>query len=42
MRFPTTISPAPVRRDLIDSRSTGAPVAAGPRKILLNDRRSTR
>ena len=41
MRFPTTTNPAPVRRDLTDSRSTGAP-APGPRKILLNDRRSTR
>jgi hypothetical protein len=34
--------PSPVRRDLSDSRSTGAPSAGPPRKTLLNDRRSTR
>jgi len=31
----------PVRRDLTDPRSTGAPVSP-TRKTLLNDRRSTR
>jgi hypothetical protein len=31
----------PVRRELLDSRSTGAPTGQ-TRKTLLNDRRSTR
>jgi hypothetical protein len=38
---PTTVS-APIRRDLHDPRSSGAPTAAQARKSLLNDRRSTR
>jgi hypothetical protein len=32
----------PVRRELMDSRSTGGPTPQAPRKTLLNDRRSTR
>ncbi|CAN7251790.1 hypothetical protein LJR225_001168 [Phenylobacterium sp. LjRoot225] len=32
----------PVRRDLLDSRSTGGPAPQTNRKTLLNDRRSTR
>jgi hypothetical protein len=38
-----TYHPAnPVRRDLADPRSTGAPPAQQPRKPFLNDRRSGR
>jgi hypothetical protein len=32
----------PVRRDLIDSRSSAGPAAQGVRKTILNDARSTR
>lgn len=32
----------PVRHDLSDPRSSAAPAPQGGRKIILNDRRSTR
>jgi hypothetical protein len=41
MKIRTSYAAAPVRRELTDGRSTGAP-AAQPRKPMLNDRRSTR
>lgn len=37
-----TTPPTPVRRDLIDSRSSAGSSAPQSRKPLLNDRRSTR
>jgi len=42
MNIWTNPSPASARRDLVDPRSSRAPTAAPVRKILLNDRRSTR
>lgn len=41
MKIQPSSLPAPVRRDLTDARSTGAP-SPQVRKTLLNDRRSTR
>ncbi len=41
MKIQNSSGTPPLRRELIDPRSTGKPAAA-PRKVLLNDRRSTR
>lgn len=41
MKFQPSTRVTPVRRDLVDSRSAGAP-ASQTRKTLLTDRRSTR
>jgi|GEM_PF-2732819 len=41
MKSQTSSGANPVRRELIDPRSTGAP-SPQARKTLLNDRRSTR
>jgi hypothetical protein len=35
-------SSTPIRRDIVDPRSSSVSTAAPIRKILLNDRRSTR
>lgn len=41
--FPTTPRPTPVRRDLMDPRSSASPSAPRPSGMpRLNDRRSTR
>lgn len=42
MKTYATTPPTPVRRDLIDSRSSAGSSAPQSRKPLLNDRRSTR
>jgi hypothetical protein len=42
MKIQPSYAATPVRRELMDSRSSGAAAPQAQRKTLLNDRRSTR